>query len=658
MKNLYYFFTIAFLLVCTALKAATITSTPSGGNWSATTTWVGGSVPTGADDVVIAALGTVTIDINDVETKNLTIAGTLSFFGASNLVTAITINGNLLVDVGGLLNAYNNVNLPGKSVIVKGNVVNNGGMEFSNGSGAVTGPPAVAETMSNLVMGESAGATSISGTGNFSVFRQLTIDNSFGVELDVPISISYRLNLTHGEFRNGTNLSLNHLSVGIGPAAGQCRIQRSQTSSLATPYLLPNNSPLYIYYTENPNQPVGLITEGNEMASRGAIFVLSIDNTGGVQINEDLTLRSSGSGVLGLSKGVLTLATGKTITILSLNVNAAVISPGVDNSRYVLGGGIAVTVGTTAMVRQFPLGNAAGMVKRVIINGLSTTTGTSVVRISLEAAGDAQTGVSTARRWLVTANNTNAKFTSMSIVSATDERIEGIAPDVIVVAPTLNGAYTNLSFGSSSNTLVTSAAGTFNTTGYFGLAKQSILPVSLLSFVAKANQNGVEISWSTAQEIQNSSFEVERSLDGISYIKIAKVNGKGNTVSQTDYTSYDTKPLTGNNYYRLVQYDDNGSQTIYFDKISVVNFNLSAIAKISVYPNPTTDKINITLPNNFDRVANIILRDVTGKVIYKITDAKMEDGYQLNLSNKPVSGIYFLEVNSNSFAEKLKVIIN
>jgi len=84
------------------LQAATITSTGIGGDWSSGLTWVGGTAPGSADDVVIASGTTVTIN-GAITTNSLTIrsGGSLVVSGTNTL----TVTGNWVND--GMFTANN-----------------------------------------------------------------------------------------------------------------------------------------------------------------------------------------------------------------------------------------------------------------------------------------------------------------------------------------------------------------------------------------------------------------------------------------------------------------------------------------------------------------------------------------------------------------------
>src|SRR5678810_930216 len=94
--------TSLLLLVASFIQAANISSTAAGGNWSATTTWVGGVVPGSADNVTIVAASIVTVDINNAACATLIVnnatpgqTGTLRFNNNSVLTVsgAVTIGG-------------------------------------------------------------------------------------------------------------------------------------------------------------------------------------------------------------------------------------------------------------------------------------------------------------------------------------------------------------------------------------------------------------------------------------------------------------------------------------------------------------------------------------------------------------------------------------
>jgi hypothetical protein len=117
-----------FLLanVSFAIAQSRIKSTVTGGSWSTTFTWIGGVIPSSLDTVEAVPGSNVTLNILSTIVDKADIKGTLDF--ASTGATFM-VNGNTTVFTGGKLNAFNVST--GKSVVVNGNFINNGIIEFS-----------------------------------------------------------------------------------------------------------------------------------------------------------------------------------------------------------------------------------------------------------------------------------------------------------------------------------------------------------------------------------------------------------------------------------------------------------------------------------------------------------------------------------------------
>ncbi|NVN94312.1 MAG: T9SS type A sorting domain-containing protein [Bacteroidetes bacterium] len=146
-----------------------IVSTATGGKWSATTTWVGGVVPTATDNVTIVSGAIDTIDLATPVCYNLTVAaGSILRFGTT--AATLNVNGSVTVEAGGIFDAgatggaslthtlYIGGNVAAAGSI--GNLLNNG--IFNMWIGATNGKATVAFYGSSN--------TSVSGTGttNFS----------------------------------------------------------------------------------------------------------------------------------------------------------------------------------------------------------------------------------------------------------------------------------------------------------------------------------------------------------------------------------------------------------------------------------------------------------------------------------------------------------
>lgn len=97
----------------------------------------------------------------------------------------------------------------------------------------------------------------------------------------------------------------------------------------------------------------------------------------------------------------------------------------------------------------------------------------------------------------------------------------------------------------------------------FTLSQPSVpLPITLLSFKAKQINQDVKLIWETATEINNDYFTIEKSTDGYQFTSIGQIDGAGNSNTKISYNLIDNRTFNGVNYYRLIQTDFNGKETI------------------------------------------------------------------------------------------------
>lgn len=499
MKNSCQILIVFFLLLgSTWARSAIVTSTSAGGNWNSTSSWTGGIVPLSTDTVKIITGSTITMNLVGAATvKYLEISGILNFASGSG---GMVINGNVLINSGGKLDAYNGTT--GKSVTINGVLTNNGSIEFSR-------------TGSILKLGQAGSATNITGSGNFNIIRQLTIDNANGVLLSSVISISNTLLLSDGLFSNGNNLMLNNTVIGSGSASAQCIIQRSQSSALANTYTLGATASLYISYVHNSAKAGASISEGNEMPSSRSLFRITINNPAGILLTDDVTLRSSASALV-LTSGVINLPAGKTIICSHINnVNTS------GSAASYVNGGLAMAVGTTATTRIFPVGTD-GQNRKVTLTGLSALTGTLIVRFAVEASGSPVTGagltaLSNQRVWKGSIlSGTMNNYSGIAIDHKPDDSIPGSVVDArIAQSGSISGTYNSLGAGANTFTTIKSPTSTFTSLGWFALG--ALLPASSTYYIAAdgndaADGKTIGTAWKTLSKVNAQVFNTGDSI--------------------------------------------------------------------------------------------------------------------------------------------------
>lgn len=114
----------------------------------------------------------------------------------------------------------------------------------------------------------------------------------------------------------------------------------------------------------------------------------------------------------------------------------------------------------------------------------------------------------------------------------------------------------------------------------------SVTPITLSAFDAELTTSDfVQLTWSTASEINNDYFTIERSADGERYEAIGDIQGSGTTNVARSYSYEDRMPLAGRSYYRLKQTDYDGTFT--YSPVVAIDNDMQQIPVLTVFPNPS-----------------------------------------------------------------------
>lgn len=141
------------------------------------------------------------------------------------------------------------------------------------------------------------------------------------------------------------------------------------------------------------------------------------------------------------------------------------------------------------------------------------------------------------------------------------------------------------------------------------------LPVTwIYAGVVKAN-NKIEVQWKVANEVNSSHYDILRSEDGISFIKIATVAAKGISSSAVSYTFAEAQENTSGNtfYYRIRQIDKDNKYNL--SPVLRIKSNKSNL--LELFPNPVTTLATLKAGNVIKHVS---VTDMSGRVIFNSTN--------------------------------------
>jgi hypothetical protein len=188
-----------------------------------------------------------------------------------------------------------------------------------------------------------------------------------------------------------------------------------------------------------------------------------------------------------------------------------------------------------------------------------------------------------------------------------------------------------------------------------GNGASTALPVELISFNATCLGNGAaEIKWSTASEKNSKHFVLQRSEDGAHYTTVATINAAGYSSQLQNYSFKDNSLTTDHNYYRLIQEDFDGTQTVY----PFISLECEVDEKTNVYYNEP--KVVVEINANTNRQISFNVFEVSGKLLHQETKQILQGYNKFNLSIDKVlaKGVYLIQIVDGNKINSSKVLVH
>lgn len=183
-----------------------------------------------------------------------------------------------------------------------------------------------------------------------------------------------------------------------------------------------------------------------------------------------------------------------------------------------------------------------------------------------------------------------------------------------------------------------------------------VLPIELVSFTANCNGRSALIEWTTATEKNNDYFVLERSYDAVNFKEIARIAGAGNSIEPISYAYTDFGVRSGDNYYRLVQVDYDGTSTA--SEIIVANcLGTDGEPEVLAYPNPFGDDLTLRFENFGNMQATVEVYDMLGRMVLTQKINCSQNDYEVVLRLAGLSdGTYNVRISAKEFVINKKVV--
>ncbi len=198
----------------------------------------------------------------------------------------------------------------------------------------------------------------------------------------------------------------------------------------------------------------------------------------------------------------------------------------------------------------------------------------------------------------------------------------------------------------------------FDVTGFSGFILQTnapSLPLTLLEFAGQLVNDDAILKWKTTDEFNTSSFDIERSTDGRSFITIGNVTATNQPGIHTYFFNDNDLSALGVPlvYYRLKSIDMDGR----FTHSAIVTLMMDNKITVSFYPNPAKSNVTLAVILNEPMNLNLYIMDDAGRIIKRDIRSALagKNTWQIDVSGLS-NGIYYLELKGNQVNQRIRFI--
>lgn len=177
----------------------------------------------------------------------------------------------------------------------------------------------------------------------------------------------------------------------------------------------------------------------------------------------------------------------------------------------------------------------------------------------------------------------------------------------------------------------------------------NVFPVELSYFNTKTEECSILLEWETLQEVNSDYFLIEYSTNGTSFTPLATVKASGNSEVPIQYTFAHHGTTTGTYFYRLKEYDLNGTEYV-FNTVEE-STTCEDFSQMEIYPNPTADGRFVVVMSGLvpNESVTLEVRDLQGRLL-KQTDVgnwQSQPRQNIDISDQP-DGVYYVRLLRNN----------